>query len=275
MDRPGLQRYPEEFMNAFLIQNDVREAFLFQTIDFNENSPDEPNSRKRLAMIKAEFPQLIHTPMEQGVLISKRAISESEYSTNEALAKILGFPCSLVPGSSYSYSIDVVFNGQQIQLFAFLCPDDRSQQAELLTSKIKTALSKIGNIDVKLRARRIISISDITTKLEKGVALNDEETYEMINYCENLGFSSSFTRLFKERYDGSNPIHTGMVISLLNLYGNNPLEAFYPLQDNTNEVQFVNKKLKYLERSILKSLENSSKVKVVGSRRRKTLRSRR
>jgi hypothetical protein len=83
----------EELVNCVLVQNGVRNAFLLQYIDYGENSPNDYESRRKLAGIRKYFPELIQSESAQGMLISKNDYTW-ENSYNEAdMGRILGFPC--------------------------------------------------------------------------------------------------------------------------------------------------------------------------------------
>ena len=50
--------------------------------------------------------------------------------------------------------------------------------------------------------------------------------HEIINYIWNIGLENAVTY----NLNFKNPVHRGILIGLLSIYDNNPLEPFYPLQ---------------------------------------------
>lgn len=259
-------KYLEPFLNSFLVQKDVREAYLFQTIDYGEYSPSEPKSKHRLAMIRTHFTDLVHTPMEQGVLIAKRPIERSEYITDEGLAKLLGFPCVIQHNMDYSYTISTKYKGREISLISYGCAQKKPGPAEALKEKVKQALAELGITDVVLEETYNIPAHVLVEKLEKGESLNEQELYQLGDrYFFNLGFSQDFITKFGHVYNQENLLHRGIIISVLHLYENDLIEAFYPLQRFPEEHEKVNKKTLGLEKAIMASLERTG-MHVGGSR---------
>jgi len=259
-----MQQFPEPYLNSFLINKGIREAYLFQTIDYGEYSPSAPKSAKILGMIKKEFPSLVHTPMQQGVLIAKRPIESAEYSTDSGLAKLLGFPCVLSAETTYGYSILAAVGSGEVELIAYACD---KRYPDSLVNKIKPALAELGIEDVYLTERRIIQSSEIVNKLHKGTSLEREEMTEMMNYLYNLGLDSE---KFQAVYEQDNALHNGIMIGLLRLFENNPLSAFYPLQRYPTQMAASNVLNKKFEESVLQSLEQTKTRK--GAYRKRTRR---
>jgi hypothetical protein len=259
-----MQQFPEPYLNSFLINKGIREAYLFQTIDHGEYTPSAPKSAKILGMIKKEFPKLVHTPMQQGVLIAKRPIKVEEYSTDSGLAKLLGFPCVLSAENAYSYSIWATVGTSEVELIAYACD---KRYSDSLVNKIKSALAELGIADVYLIERRIVQSSEIVNKLHKGTPLDHEETFKLMNCLYNLGFDSE---KFQAVYEQGNAVHNGIMIGLLRLYENNPLAAFYPLQQFPAQMAASDATNDKLEKSVLQSLEQTKTRK--GAYRKRTRR---
>ena len=83
----------EELVNCVLVQKGVRNAFLLQYIDYGENSPNDPESRTKLAGIRKYFPELIQSKSAQGMIISKNKYTWDESHNEADMGRILGFPC--------------------------------------------------------------------------------------------------------------------------------------------------------------------------------------
>jgi hypothetical protein len=259
-----MQQFPEPYLNSFLINKGIRQAYLFQTIDYDEFSPSAPKSAKILGMIKKEFPNLVHTPMQQGVLIAKRPIKVEEYSTDSGLAKLLGFPCVLSSDNAYSYSIRAAVGTSEVELIAYACD---KRYPDSLVNKIKPALAELGIADVYLTERRIVQSSEIVNKLHKGTPLDRDEMTEMMNYLYNLGLDSE---KFQAVYEQGNAAHNGIMIGLLRLYENNPLSAFYPLQRYPEQMAASDATNRKLEKALIQSLEQTKTRK--GAYRKRTRR---
>jgi len=270
MSSPALQKYPKEYLNAFLIRKGVRQAFLFQTIDYDEYNPTDPKSAERLSMIKAEFPELVQTPMNQGVLISRQPVNKKQYSTNARLAGLLGYPCVIVKNMRYGYDIYVTINGTRLTLFSYRCVEKTTEASNAIKDKVKAALSELGLTDVGMIEEYSITATEIAEKLEKNQTLSKSEIDELINYLENFGFSQ--TNVMADLYEPENPLHNGMMIALMKLFDNHPLDVFYPLQDHPEEFDEVTKKTVELEAALIASLQATKRR--TGSSRKHTRRQR-
>ena len=83
----------EELVNCVLVQAGIRNAFLLQHIDYGENSPNNPESRRKLAGIRKYFPDLKQSPSVQGMILSKNTYTWDESHNETDMGRILGFPC--------------------------------------------------------------------------------------------------------------------------------------------------------------------------------------
>jgi hypothetical protein len=112
-----------------------------------------------------------------------------------------------------------------------------------------------------------VQSSEIVNKLHKGTPLDHEETIKLMNCLYNLGFDSE---KFQAVYEQGNAVHNGIMIGLLRLYENNPLAAFYPLQQFPAQMAASDATNDKLEKSVLQSLEQTKTRK--GAYRKRTRR---
>ena len=86
----------------------------------------------------------------------------------------------------------------------------------------------IGNIveSVVASKRTIVPPKYLIQTLLSKNQLSVSDQHETINYIWNLGLENATTY----DYDFKNPVHRGILIGLLSVYDNNPIEPFYPLQ---------------------------------------------
>jgi len=83
-----------EYINCFLVENEVRPACLIQFIDYGEISEMNNKSNTILQLLKKYFPTLHHLKINQGMLISKDELNNSDVDTNTKLGERLGYLCS-------------------------------------------------------------------------------------------------------------------------------------------------------------------------------------
>lgn len=275
----------ELMINCILVQNDVRPAFLIQPADYSEATSSDPKTSAMIAGIRRYFPNLILSEISGETLVSKRAYVEADIKTDVDMGTIIGYPCA----KDYPYirehqntikttTIDIIAhllpggNTDRLQILAYVCLNDSQYTAAkkfaadcervLKSSPIVGAI--ISSVEAELKVN--VPVSLLIEKFVHGVKkFNDDEHYAITNYIANLGFDN----IHKFRMDYSNPVHRGIIIALLTLYKNNPLSAFYPLQDHVegDESNRINSIFE------LELINIFSAVK--GGARRKTMKNRR
>ena len=80
-------------VNAILVQNNLRPAFLVQPINYNEYSFEKrERTNQILKELLEQFPELLQTECSSGIIISKQSYSTEIISTSARLGEILGYP---------------------------------------------------------------------------------------------------------------------------------------------------------------------------------------
>jgi hypothetical protein len=239
-----------ELLNCILVNNDVRPAMLIQPADYQEATYKDPKTAAKLQAIKKQFPDLIQSIVEGGeIIISKREIKPETIKENGTMGEILGYPCH----ADYQYTLDnkdelkvaieiIVhlkpgFDTDTTQIIAYICKDERFfAESKIFAKKCAKALKAdpLGSLvitSVSAEKRVIMPIKYLINKLIRGEAISTSEKEEIINQIWNLGFSEEMGgKIVAIKYQFENPIHRGMLISLLSLCDNNQMEPFWPLQ---------------------------------------------
>jgi hypothetical protein len=255
--------YPlDVYMNVVLVNNDVRPAMLVQPQDYY-NGPDDQFSTI-LNSIKTLFPKLILTDTYdtyQGVIVSKKDYTGRKDISGEEMGIILGYPCAEDTYSNfnedrtkYYFSVNAIVDdgGEEgsVQLIPNVCEgSSKRSQFESIAKDAKKVFESLGltfvkDVVVKLRAK--IPMKVLVRKLKKNETLLEEDIYELNEMLENFDFKD----LLMKDFDVSNPIHRGILIGLLFHYKNDPLSAFFPIQNFPVEHKIVNGITRSWERSI-------------------------
>jgi len=238
-----------EYLNCFLVTHDVRDAFLYQTVDYNEYDIDMPITKNKLALMKEYFPSLLHTVFRQGVLLSKKTYPVEQLDRDDAfLGKLLGFPCDslefiMAAGDVQKYDVHINVsmqnNAHHLSLISFVCLDPEAisvKIAELIT-KIESAFKT----DEQLNTLITLISPEIETeytedalikKLIDNETLNTKETDALHNVFYNMSFSLTFQFFMDTHLQYTNPVHRGIVIGLLTASKYSVLQPFCPLQCN-------------------------------------------
>jgi hypothetical protein len=249
-------------INATLVQNDIRPAFLLQSINFGEYTI---NKREKTNLIldelKEKFPELLQTECAQGIILSKKQFL-GENITDERLGEILGYPSfkefkyiTEHPDEKYTIFELYVKNKntyKSIQLLANCCKQENVDRDRKIFENMASRANKLNieSIVVVVVEEESIPIKSIINKLLNNGILNIKEKFEVNNHIWNLGME----KLNEYPFDFSNPIHKGIVLTLLSYCDNTPISAFYPLQTYPNEMKESDKITAKWENEMLRIL---------------------
>lgn len=267
----------EVLLNCIIVKNGGREAMLIEPSAYQEKNESSHTTKEILKNIKKQYPTLIQTPDKNSgrIFISRKKLSDDDFDTDEKTGNLLGFPCAKEfhtldrDKKTYSYNIVVILkNGSNINIITDACQHKSYEKHELLLKSIKNALKQdeIWHTiqDVIINELEHIPIMELIQPIMKG-HLTEQEIWTLKNHLWNL-FSGSET-VSNYNFQYKNPIHKGILISLVIYSKNNPMEPFYPLQltDRDNEVHTITREW---ERDLIKALD-ASKNSSGGTRKRK------
>jgi len=238
----------ENILSLILVKENIRPAFLFQSTFFSKNNS---SVLSELNEIKKMFPELIYSDdytNYQGTIISKKKYNGRSNITNEEMGKILGYPCyndfnSLDKSKQY-YTIEVVatsINGKKYYILTNVCQNKtKLYEFKTISEKAKQAFAKekykqlIGNDTIE--KTEVFVIKEIPTqfiinKLVQNKDLSEKEKEKVSNILFNFGFSIQLQLYFTEEFQYNNPVHKGILLSLLLREINDNLTPFFPLQN--------------------------------------------
>ena len=240
----------ENLLSAILVKERVRPAMLLQPANYKEATGKDPKTKSILKAIQENFPELKYSKKYekyQGIIISHKNYDNQNVSLKR-MGEILGYPCanefeSLDTETQDTYTIELeasLHTETRIQLFVNVCKStDKKTEFEELAKKAKIVFDKeeykkmLGKMSVdsiKVNIFKNISIKTLINKLVKNEILSKEEIDKILNILYNLGFEIEFQFLFQDHFDYKNPLHRGILLSLLINYKDNILEPFVPLQ---------------------------------------------
>jgi len=235
----------EDILSLILVKENIRPACLFQptvtaiTTIFSV-----------LSEIKSTFPTLIHSndyTIYQGTIISKKNYNGRRNITTEEMGKILGYPYykefNTLDRSKLYYTIDVIAtlkNEHKYYILTNVCPDkSKLIKFTKFAEKAKRAFEKekykplIGEnyvVSVDVVVKEEIPTQFIITKLIQNQELTKEETDKIMNILYNFGFTIKLQLYFIEYFQYNNPVHRGILLTLLLREINDNMTPFFPLQ---------------------------------------------
>lgn len=269
----------EEYMNCVLVRSDVRPAFLIQPADYREVTSNNTITQRKVNAIKLFFPELIISTINGEALISKRAYTEADFQKNQDMGEALGYPCA----ADYEYTLThknepdvaihinaIMTDGTSLQILANACKDDsKFPQFVALASAAETVLKadprltgKILSVVVKKQVT--VPVKYLLQKLIRNEPLNKDEEYTLRNQIWNMGWEDN-NAMTQYKYEFNNPVHRGILITLMTHVREDPMEPFYPLQSHAEYPAHIIK-MKRWSRELRRVL-NESKLMIAGGRR--------
>jgi hypothetical protein len=276
-------------INIILVKEDVRPAMLIQPADYKERDGKGEKTKSILDAIKKEFPELKQSEdyqRYQGIIISKIDYNGKNDISLENMGEILGYPCykdfNDIDSNEISYGITVfayLNSGEKIEIFSNVCKDE--SQIEVFQDfavKAKTALDKeeykhllgdnvIDKIDLEIDKN--IPTQKIIDKLIKNQPIDIEDKSQIINILYNFGFDMDVTLSFKESFQYNNPIHKGILLSLLLNEKNYLLSPFIPLQEYPEQDKKVDEINEKWGNDIIKIINETKKETIVENETKK------
>lgn len=267
----------ENVLNSILVNENVRPAMLVQPANYNEATGKDPKTKSIVEAIKKQFPTLLFSEdykTYQGVIISKTDYNGQEISL-ERMGEILGYPCyqdfNAINPTHISYSINVYVkqkNTNEItDLFSNVCKDETNiEKFKSFADRAKLALNKkeyndiLNGIEfdkVGVEIEKIIPTQAIINKLIDNIQLQQDELDKIQNILFNFGFSMELQLYFLEKFQYTNPIHKGILLSLLVNEVNDILTPFTPIQDYPEQSKLLDKIIEAWEKDLIDVLERT------------------
>jgi hypothetical protein len=235
-------------LNIILVSENIRQSILIQPIDYGEFTTDSPITKNILDNITQVFPYLYQsTDYEgfQGVIISYNSYDGQTISSNK-MGEILSYPCfsdfSTLDRSisHYDISLNVYINNIKINLFTNLCQNrSKIEIFEILAKTSEKVLKSsellkdyvVGKVFVTVNKIRLVS--DIIDKIILNEDLDKDDIYEIDNIFWNNFMDDNKNRVVKHiQFD--NPIHKGVLLTLLEGEINQIMSPFYPIQNHVD-----------------------------------------
>jgi hypothetical protein len=214
-------------LNALLVHEQVRPAMLVQPADYDEATGRDPQTKSIVQTIQAKFPELVASEdyfPYQGVILSRTEF-HGEISL-ERMGEILGYPCPGLTGTHVATLWFVDNQGTQTEFYANISNGEVAPFHALATKAHEVfakeyplfhhiQIDVIQRIPIRAVIEHLLTQDDVQPAFQAKV-------YDVLS---NMGFTQAWTHL-----EWNNPVHRGILLTLLTTEQNNPLSAFYPLQ---------------------------------------------
>lgn len=262
----------ENFMNCYLVNEGVRPAYLY-----THHNLDKEQSRivltKLMTTCHKYFPELkMYLITSYGLFISKTEIDKSKFNNCNDVGVILGYPQDTVKLTeinrdvkNYVYNIKVIINNTptsnvEVNIFSMVSQNSIMDKLIPIKNDIEKCL-KNTSCPISQYLENVICEEEIcypplylVDKLVKNEPFTDNEYADMINYIWNI----YNPHLSEYKFQLNNPIHRGILISLLVSYKYDVLEPLYGIDygksDLTKNIEVIRNQY---SSEIIKQLDNS------------------
>jgi len=266
----------ENVLSLILVNENIRPAFLFQPRIKNNKETNDTIIEK----MKEEFPELHYSDKYQnyqGVIISKKNFNHGKNISNEQMGKILGYPCykgfSSLDMSKpiYIAEVKIVSNVGDFTVLLNTCANKSKIGAfQKFAERVKAAVTKekymhlmsLYGISMEIDTVKVVFTKEVTPqsildKLIRGADLNEEDKKQILQIIFNIGFSIEFQLFYEDNYQYDNPVHRGIMITMLLNFINNVLEPFIPLFQYPEQDKKVGLILQALETQLMESIKKT------------------
>jgi hypothetical protein len=213
-------------LNCILIEEDVRECFLFwckktiKVIDYiNKVFPN--------LIVNKDYSLFKEFKTSDVIIVSKRIVQPIEYDSHAKLGKLLGYISSdnfetlNRDALIYDYSFEAYINNKRINLFNEMSQNKLNHS--IMFNKIKEAFKrhKYGDIvdEVILNERVVIPALYLIDKLEKNQILTNEEIDQLQNFLWNESLDSIYNKNLL-----NNETYRKLMINILKRFRSNSKE---------------------------------------------------
>lgn len=265
-------------LNSILVNEGIRPAMLVQPNDYNEATGSDPTTKDIVQTIQATFPEfIIHEDYDiyQGVIMTKNNdYKKLQHISLEKMGEILGYPCykdfELVDRNQIHSTFHLYVkekNQTETIIYANVCNDNSKMSffQDIANNSKKVFQSKnykklLGDFeieDVFVVHEESTPTRSLIDKLIDNTTLDDHEINEILNIFYNFGFSESLENYFQNNFQYYNPIHKGILLSLLVNEKNDILSPFCPIQRFPREQEQHDNIVNSWEKDIIDLLERT------------------
>ena len=221
--------------NLILVQANVRPAMLIQPADYKEATGNDPRTKSILDSIRLRYPDLILSEQYetyQGIIVSKQSYDGQDISL-ERMGEILGYPCFREFNETplYSIHVNVHTTHGMAELFVNGSTSDSTEAFQVFAEQATQVFQKdklFQRMDVVVYP--IVPTQTLINHMLREKELTLSELDHLQNVMFNFGFSMDFQMYVMNKVQYRNPVHRGILLSLLAREKNDTLSPFFPLQ---------------------------------------------
>lgn len=254
---------PDTSVNFIFVIHGIRPSFLYQYVDYSEDSVDCPKTKKILEEIKIclhlfsiDWVHIFHTKQgtlifNRNVIIEKNMLEYIQYDIdNIKYGELLGYESKLdickTKNRKFKINIQLHTNDKVYSIYSMICTEDFEIPEPDFSNKI-SAMNKIVNrINTNMSVTYItkfISNYDIQTKiihkLSNSLKLTTDEIDILKDDLNNSGFIISKSLLDTNANNIYITPYKEYIISFFSYVMNDPSAHLYPLKRHDSEIMNI------------------------------------
>lgn len=233
-------------LNCILVSEGVRPAMLIQPMDYQEETGQDPRSYEIVNAVKTLFPQLQYSEdydEYQGIIVSRENYNQQKIDLNK-MGEILGYPChaefETLDIDDTTYGINIVAklrNGERVFLLANVCQnksklpmfrDIATAAKKAFDNEIYSTLLRSPVQTVSVSVNEITSTPILIKKVSQHQPLSEADNNQILDIFYNFGYPEDFMDSWEEYFQYKNPVHRGILLSLLLQQKHDTISIFYP-----------------------------------------------
>ena len=249
--------------NLKLVQENVRPAMLIQPADYKEATGKDPNTKSILDSIRLRYPDLILSEQYetyQGIIVSKQSY-EGQYISSERMGEILGYPCfrEFHQTPLYSIHVNVHTTNGMVELFANGSTSDSTEAFQVFAEQATQVLQQDLSFQrIEVVVHPLVPTQSLIDHILEERELTLSELDHLQNVLFNFGFSFELQMYVMDHVQYHNPVHRGILLSLLVREMNDTLSPFFPLQKYPKQREQVDEITQAWEKDLIHLFERST-----------------
>lgn len=214
--------HPDIAMNALLVLNGIRHAFLVQPVDYRERSSRELETTRILSALRSIFPEFSYKEINQGILVSldKNIIQFPRQYTETELGNTLSYPCAgdILFRRNYHVSYNFIYQQSRYDIMSFIC-NDVSDSVMALSHRIEGFVVSLSGylgtpLEYILETSRLYTIETVTEAVRTN-RLSPEIEDEIYNLFANFDMDLLTILHDEDRLDIMDPQYREFLMTLL------------------------------------------------------------
>lgn len=214
--------HPDIALNALLVLNNIRHAFLIQPVDYRERSSRDPETARILATLRDVFYGFTYKEINQGVLVSldKNIIQFPSQHTVTELGNLLSYPCAgdILFRRNYVVHYAFIYHQSRYDIMSVIC-NDVDESVTSLSHRIEQFILSLNRyldapMEYMMETSRLYTVDTVIEAVRSNrISVDIEE--EVYNLFSNFDMDLLTILHDEDRLDIMDPQFREFLLTLL------------------------------------------------------------